>query len=47
MTTTTDAHDYLGRPLVNAVPGTSDAVDYTGRSVGASDTDYLGRDLKT
>jgi hypothetical protein len=47
MTTTTDTHDYLGRTLNNDTPGTTAATDYLGRAVGASDTDYLGRDLKT
>jgi hypothetical protein len=47
VTTTTDTHDYLGRALTNAVPGTSAAVDYLGRAVAASDRDHLGRDLKT
>jgi hypothetical protein len=47
VTTTVDTHDYLGRSLVNAVPGTSQAVDYLGRSVAASDKDHLGRGLKT
>jgi hypothetical protein len=38
-------HDYLGRDLTNATPGTSPAVDYLGRAVESSDRDHLGRDL--
>ena len=45
MTTTTRKEDYLGRDLVNEDPGTSDATDYAGRSVIASNKDYLGRSL--
>lgn len=47
MTTTTDTHDYLGRLLVNATPGVSNATDYLGRAVIASDKDYMGRALVT
>lgn len=45
MTTTTKRQDYLGRWLGNADPGTTDATDHLGRDVGASDTDFVGRDL--
>lgn len=45
MTTTTRKEDYLGRDLVNETPGTSDATDFIGRSVKASNKDWLGRDL--
>jgi hypothetical protein len=45
MTTTTRKEDFLGRNLVNATPGTSDATDFAGRAVGASDKDFLGRAL--
>lgn len=45
MTTTTRKEDYLGRDLVNATPGTSNALDHLGRNVGASNTDFLGRSL--
>jgi hypothetical protein len=38
--------DYLGRSLVNATPGTSNATDFLGRSVQAGDKDYLGRLLQ-
>ena len=47
MTTTTRKEDYLGRNLVNETPGTSDATDYAGRAVIASNKDYLGRNLTT
>lgn len=47
MATTTKTKDYLGRPLTNATPGTSDATDYLGRDVKAGDLDYLGRPLVT
>lgn len=49
MTVTLQLTDYLGRSLVNAVPGVSNATDYIGRAVVANtgdptdDTDYLGR----
>lgn len=45
MTTTTKLGDYLGRSLVNYNAGTSDATDFLGRSVTASDKDYAGRSL--
>lgn len=45
MTTTTKMQDHLGRWLVNANPGSSDATDTVGRSVIASNKDYLGRAL--
>ena len=45
MTTTTYKQDYLGCRLSNATPGTSAATDRLGRSVGASNTDWLGRKL--
>ena len=43
--TTTRTKDYLGVPLVNPTPGTSQATDRLGRSVVATDKDYLGRAL--
>lgn len=43
--TTTKTKDFINRPLVNATPGTSAATDYLGRSVVASDKDFLGRAL--
>jgi hypothetical protein len=46
MATTLSTVDYMGRALINGTPGTTDpAKDYMGRNTGASDTDYLGRDL--
>ena len=45
MVTTTRTKDYMGVPLVNATPGTSQATDRLGRSVVAGDKDYLGRAL--
>jgi hypothetical protein len=45
MPTTTMTKDYLGRPLVNATPGTSQATDSMGRAVVAGNKDYLGRSL--
>lgn len=45
MTTTTYTKDYIGRLLVNATPGTSDATDYLGRDVIAGNKDYMGRAL--
>lgn len=45
MTTTTKLGDYLGRALVNYNAGNSDATDYLGRSVTASDKDFTGRAL--
>ena len=47
MATTLETQDYIGRALQNATPGTTDpALDYLGREVGASDVDFLGRDLQ-
>lgn len=43
--TTTMTKDYLGVPLVNATPGTSQATDRLGRSVIAGNKDYYGRSL--
>jgi hypothetical protein len=43
--TTTFTKDFLGVPLVNAVPGTSQATDRLGRSVKAGNKDYLDRAL--
>lgn len=43
VTTTTYKEDYVGRNLVNATPGTSQAVDYLGRAVLAGNKDFLGR----
>lgn len=43
---TTKLQDYLGRWLTNSNPGTSGATDSLGRSVKASDKDYLGRALQ-
>lgn len=45
MTTTTKRQDFLGRWLTNATPGTSDATDSLGRSVTASNKDFVGRAL--
>lgn len=45
MATTTKLQDYLGRWLGNATPGTTAATDSDGRSVIASNKDYLGRGL--
>lgn len=45
MPTTTYKEDNLGRDLVNATPGTSQATDYLGRAVQAGNVDYLGRAL--
>lgn len=45
MTTTTRKEDYLGRDLTNATPGTSQATDFLGRAVTASDKDFVGRNL--
>lgn len=42
MTTTTKLGDRLGRALVNDNPGTSNATDFLGRSVTASNKDFLG-----
>jgi hypothetical protein len=47
MATSTHTHDYLGRELQNANPGTTDPVrDYLGRVTTAT-VDYLGRTLNT
>ena len=43
--TTTSTKDFLGVPLVNATPGTSQATDRLGRSVVAGNKDYLSRNL--
>lgn len=46
MATTLNLRDHLGRSLANATPGTTDpALDFIGREVGASDVDFMGRDL--
>lgn len=46
MATTLRLRDFLGKTLANATPGTTDpAKDGLGRSVIASDKDYLGRGL--
>lgn len=45
MTTTTYKEDYLGRNLTNGTPGTTDATDFLGRSVIASNKDFVGRAL--
>ena len=42
MTTTTKLGDYLGRALHNDNPGSSNATDFLGRNVGASDKDFRG-----
>lgn len=48
MATTLQTADYMGRLLVNPVPGTTDPVlDYMGRQVAAGDVDYMGRALQT
>jgi hypothetical protein len=47
MATSTHTHDYLGRALQNATPGTTDPVlDYLGRETTAT-ADYIGRALVT
>ena len=43
--TTTSTKDFLGVPLVNPTPGTSQATDRLGRSVIAGNKDYLARNL--
>jgi hypothetical protein len=43
--TTTMTKDWLGVPLVNPTPGTSNATDRLGRAVIAGNKDYLGRNL--
>lgn len=46
MATTLRLRDHLGRDLQNATPGTTDpALDFVGRSVLASNLDYMGRSL--
>lgn len=42
MTTTTKLADSLGRALTNDNPGTSNATDFLGRNVGASNKDFRG-----
>lgn len=43
MATTTKLQDYMGRWITNGTPGTTQATDSVGRSVAASDKDYMGR----
>ena len=43
--TTTMTKDYLGVPLVNPTPGTSQATDSLGRSVVSGNKDYMNRAL--
>jgi len=43
--TTTKTKDFLARSLTNPTPGTSQATDFLGRSVVATDKDFLGRAL--
>lgn len=45
MATTTKLQDYSGVWLNNATPGTTQAADFLGRSIKASDKDFLGRAL--
>ena len=45
LVTTTMTHDYLGVPLVNATPGTSNATDRLGRNVVTGNKDFMGRSL--
>ncbi len=45
MATTTKLQDFLGRWLTNGTPGSTQATDAVGRSVVASDKDFLGRSL--
>jgi hypothetical protein len=47
MPTTTRKEDYLGRDLSNATPGTTQATDFLGRAIGASNTDFNGRALSS
>ena len=48
MATTLNTHDYMGRALANATPGTTDPVlDWLGREVAAGNLDYMGRALQT
>lgn len=49
-TATLCTNDFLGRELVNPIPGAPGATDYLGRLIignepASDDTDYLGRDL--
>jgi hypothetical protein len=47
MVTSLHTHDYIGRELQNATPGTTDPVlDFLGRVTTAT-VDYLGRALVT
>lgn len=47
MATSTHTHDFIGRELQNANPGTTDPVkDFLGRNTTAT-ADYLGRLLNT
>ena len=43
--TTTSTKDYLGVPLVNPTPGTSNATDRLGRAVTSGNKDFIGRAL--
>ena len=45
LVTTTSTKDYLGVPLVNPTPGTSNATDRLGRAVIAGNKDFYGRNL--
>lgn len=45
MATTTKLQDYRGCWITNGTPGSTAATDDLGRSVAASDKDYLGRSL--
>lgn len=45
MATTTKLADFLGRALTNDNPGNSNATDFLGRGIGASDKDFAGRAL--
>ena len=45
LVTTTMTKDYLGVPLVNATPGTSNATDRLGRNVVTGNKDFMGRSL--
>ncbi|MGV7251924.1 hypothetical protein PJJ30_24150 [Mycobacterium kansasii] len=56
MPATPHTHDYLGRALTNATPGTSMAKDFLGRDVvdpdlsptsDGDETDFVGRALNT
>lgn len=47
MATSLHTHDYIGRALANATPGTTDPVrDFLGRLTTAT-VDFLGRTLVT